>query len=90
MTAGEQELRQEIERTRAQLGETVEALAAKADVRQRTRAGAAQIVARAKGKARDAATDVSRRPVPAATVSAVVTAAALVLGHLITRRWRTR
>jgi Protein of unknown function (DUF3618) len=90
MTAGEQELRQEIERTRDQLGETVEALAAKADVRKRTRDRAAEVIAGAKGRARDAARDLSRRPVPAATVSAVATAAALFLGHLITRRWRTR
>jgi Protein of unknown function (DUF3618) len=90
MTAGERELRQEIERTREQLGETVEALAAKADVRKRTRDKAAQATARASGKVHDAASSVSRRPVPAATLAATATAAAIFLGYLIARRWSTR
>ncbi len=50
----EQELRQEIEQTREQLGETVEQLAAKADVKGRMRAKAAQLTGQAKGKAAQA------------------------------------
>jgi cobalamin biosynthesis Mg chelatase CobN len=56
----EQELRAEIEQTREQLGQTVEQLAAKADVKGRMRAKAAQLTGRAKGKtaqARAKATD---------------------------------
>ena len=44
----EAELRQEIERTREQLGETVEQLAAKTDVKGRARAKAAELAGRAK------------------------------------------
>ena len=60
----EAELRQEIERTREQLGETVEQLAAKTDVKGRARAKAAELAGRAKSttaQARtQAATQVSR------------------------------
>jgi hypothetical protein len=59
----EAELRQEIERTREQLGETVDQLAAKTDVQGRARAKAAELAGRAKstaGQARtQAATQVS-------------------------------
>lgn len=49
-----QELREEIERTREQLGETVQALAAKADVKARAQDKAAQVTGRMKTKARHA------------------------------------
>jgi hypothetical protein len=49
-------LRQEIERTREQLGETVDQLAAKADVQGRARAKAAELAGRAKGTAAQART----------------------------------
>jgi len=45
------EIQQEIERTRERLGETVDELAAKADVKARTQAKAAEMKARAQGKA---------------------------------------
>jgi ABC-type transporter Mla subunit MlaD len=45
-----QQLEQEIERTREQLGETVEQLAAKADVKSRARAKAAEVSERVKSK----------------------------------------
>ena len=45
------QLQQEIERTREQLGETVEQLAAKADVKARARDKAAELSGRAKSKA---------------------------------------
>jgi hypothetical protein len=48
------QLRQEIERTREQLGETVEQLAAKADVKGRARAKAAGLAGRVKGEAAQA------------------------------------
>jgi Protein of unknown function (DUF3618) len=44
-----QQLRQEIERTRQQLGDTVEELSAKADVKGRARAKAAELSGRVKG-----------------------------------------
>ena len=45
------EIQQEIERTRERLGETVDELAAKADVKARTRAKAAEMKARTQAKA---------------------------------------
>ena len=47
----QQELEKEIERTREQLGETVEALAAKVDVKARVQEQLSQLVARLKGMA---------------------------------------
>ena len=47
-------LRQEIEQTREQLGETVERLAAKADMKAQARAKAAALAGRIKGKAAQA------------------------------------
>jgi hypothetical protein len=52
----EAELRQEIERTREQLGETVDQLAAKADVQGRARAKAAKLAGRAKSTTAQART----------------------------------
>jgi Protein of unknown function (DUF3618) len=49
-----QQLRQEIERTREQLGETVEQLAAKADVKSRAQTRAAEVSRRLKAKASQA------------------------------------
>jgi len=49
-----QQLRQEIERTREQLGETVEQLAAKADVKSRAQTRAAELSRRVKAKASQA------------------------------------
>ncbi len=43
MTAPEMEIQQEIERTREHLGDTVDELAARADVRTRARAKAAEM-----------------------------------------------
>jgi Protein of unknown function (DUF3618) len=45
-----EELKQEIERTREQLGETVEALAAKADVKAQARAKASQVTGRLRSR----------------------------------------
>jgi cell division septum initiation protein DivIVA len=50
-----QALREEIQQTRKDLGDTVEALAAKADVRARTREKAADVKAQAKDKAAETA-----------------------------------
>jgi ABC-type transporter Mla subunit MlaD len=49
-----QQLKQEIERTREQLGETVEQLAAKADVKSRAQTRAAEVSRRVKTKASQA------------------------------------
>jgi hypothetical protein len=51
MTA--QELEQEIERTREHLGDTIDGLAVKADMKARARARAAEVKARAQDRAAD-------------------------------------
>ena len=50
----QQELEKEIEQTREQLGQTVEALAAKVDVKARAQEKLGQLTARLKGKATEA------------------------------------
>jgi ABC-type hemin transport system substrate-binding protein len=84
-------LAEEIERTREQLGETVEALAAKVDVKARAQEKANQLTERVEAKARRAAKTVQqmrRRPVPLAVSAGVVGAAVVVT--LLIMRWRRR
>jgi hypothetical protein len=79
-----QQLAEEIERTREQLGETVEQLAARADVKARAQDKASQLTRRLKGKAgqarQEAATAAARiskvtpEPVRRAAAKAAVTA----------------
>jgi Protein of unknown function (DUF3618) len=97
-------LRQEIERTREQLGETVEQLAAKTDVKGRTRAMAAELARRAKSQtaqARTAMREASPEPLRRAVAKAAGTAheqraplttAAVTFfaGYLLLRWWRKR
>jgi ElaB/YqjD/DUF883 family membrane-anchored ribosome-binding protein len=88
-------IRREIEETREQLGDTVEALSAKTDVKGQARRKVADVKAKARatfGKAQDvtpetaasaaagASETVRRNPVPAAAVSAF--AAGFVVGRL--------
>jgi hypothetical protein len=77
-------LRDEIARTRADLGETVEALAAKTDVKARAKAAVADVEVKARD-VRDLAVGVARRPLP---MVALATAAVLagVLVYLVRRR----
>jgi hypothetical protein len=56
-----QELQQKIEQTREQLGETVEQLAAKADVKARARGKAAELTSQVKGKAGQAQAQAAAR-----------------------------
>jgi hypothetical protein len=96
-----QELREEIEQTRQQLGETVEELAAKADVKARTRDKAAELTGRVKGKASHARTDATasagriRAQLAGANGNAgkkamAVAAGVLVFCYVAVRRWRPR
>ena len=90
-------LRAEIQQTRAELGETVQALAAKADVKARVKESAAQTAAQVKesaghavGRARTSLTDAGqsarRRPVPWLAAAGAATVA--VVAFLIIRRRR--
>ena len=74
----EQQLRQEIAETREQLGDTVEALAAKADVKARARAS---LDARA-GALRDQLAATTTRDRQQAAAAAAVT---LIAGYLVAR-----
>jgi hypothetical protein len=91
------EIQQEIDRTRERLGETVDELAAKADVKARTRAKAAEMKAKAQGKAiemKAKATEVSgqvrRSPVVQRRwpVAAAAAASIVLVGSLLA--WRRR
>ncbi len=100
-----QELQQQIERTREELGETVELLAAKADVKNRARAQAAEVYRRAlrsrpavAGKRAWEATPQQLRRTSAKAshgaaqrrVPLAAAAGLLVVGYLVVRRWRRR
>jgi ElaB/YqjD/DUF883 family membrane-anchored ribosome-binding protein len=88
-------LRAEIKQTRAELGETVQALAAKADVKARAKDQVEQTkqkvkaqAAEATGKVRDDTTDqVRRNPIPAAAVLAGIVA---LVGVILIVRGRRR
>ena len=74
------EIQQEIERTRARLGETVDELAAKADVKARARAKATEMKARAtevSGRVRQS--QAMQRRWPAAVAAGALVAGAAVL-----------
>jgi hypothetical protein len=97
----EQQLRQEIDQTRQQLGDTVEALAGKADVKARAQAWKAGLASQVKsqttrtraaaaeraGSVRGQLADTTPRDRRQATAAAIVT---LVAGYLMTRIWRKR
>ncbi|MEU7908233.1 DUF3618 domain-containing protein [Actinoplanes sp. NPDC049118] len=76
-------LREDIRQTRADLGETVQALAAKADVKARAKEQVEQTKQRARAQVHDASEKVRRNPVPFA--AALVAGAALVGIILIVR-----
>ena len=81
------EIQQEIEQTRERLGQTVEELAAKADLKARARAKAAEVKARAaEASGRVRQSQAVRRDWPLAMVAAGILAigAALVWRHRTT------
>ncbi len=89
-TGDTEALREEIRRTRVELGETVEALAAKADVKKRLKSSTEQAkermreqatmtVARVRGQARQGGERVRGNPLPLAALAAGALAAAVVL-----------
>jgi hypothetical protein len=88
MTA--QELEQEIERTREHLGETIDELAGKADVKARARARAAELKARAQDRAVDVSGRVRESQVLQRRWPVAVAAGILIAGTVIVRRRRKR
>jgi Protein of unknown function (DUF3618) len=83
-----QQLAAEIERTRERLGETVDALAAKADVKARAQQRADRLTGQLKSKANEAKRQIARRPIPVAVSVGAV--AALGLTFLLIRHVRRR
>ena len=85
----ESELRKDIERTRQQLGETAEALAAKADVKARARQKAGQVKEQATARASQVKEQAASgwRNNPAALAAA---AAAAVFACIAIAAWRRR
>ncbi|GAA3730088.1 hypothetical protein HDA32_006020 [Spinactinospora alkalitolerans] len=71
-------LRAEIDRTRAELGDTVEALAAKADVKSRAKEGAARAVDSVRTSASEPMTEGRRIAVSVAAGALLAAAAAVV------------
>jgi len=78
------ELQQEIEQTREHLGQTVNELAAKADVKSRARAKTAEV----KGKAADVSGQVRRSQVVQRRWPLAVAAAGVILASIAV--WRRR
>jgi Protein of unknown function (DUF3618) len=83
-TSDPQEVRQEIERTRQELGDTVEALAYKADVKSRVQERVANISQRAQATGAQGARTVRDRRAPLAAIGGAV----LLVGLAIL--WRRR
>jgi vacuolar-type H+-ATPase subunit I/STV1 len=84
--AGIDDIQADIEQTRKELGQTVEALQAKLDVKERTKEKAAETKERVVDKAdtlRHTATDNTKRTVPVVTI---VLLGALAVGIVIWRR----
>ncbi len=76
-------IREEIEQTREELGETVAAMAEKADVKQQAQAKAGELKEQAGAKARQARQLTQENPVPLALVGAFV--AGVLFGRLWSR-----
>jgi hypothetical protein len=91
MTA--QELEQEIERTREHLGDTIDELAGKADMKARARARAAEVKARARARAAHVSGRVRQSKAVQSQVlqrrwPVAVAAGVLIAGSVIIRRRR--
>jgi Protein of unknown function (DUF3618) len=88
----EQELQREIERTRKQLGDTVEQLAAKADVRAHAKAKAAELTGRLRSAVGQASGRAAAGGDAARQRGALIAAGASVLlgGYLLRLWWRNR
>jgi cell division protein FtsX len=90
MTSGQTEgqLREDIERTRQQLGETAEALAAKADVKARAKQQVDQLRRQVTARAGQAKEQAARGWM--SSPSALATAAAVVFAAIAIAAWRRR
>lgn len=83
-----QDLEQEIERTREHLGQTVDELAAKADMKARARVKAAEVKARARERAAELTGRVRQSQVVRRRWPLAAAAGVLVAGSVVIWRWR--
>jgi ElaB/YqjD/DUF883 family membrane-anchored ribosome-binding protein len=81
-----EQLRDEIAETREELGETVEALAAKADVKAQARAKVEETKAQAQQKVEETSEQVKENPFPVAALAGGIDAGVLLLVLLKRRR----
>jgi hypothetical protein len=86
----QEEIQQEIERTRQHLGETVEELAAKADVKARAQAKAADVKAKAPAAATELSGRVRQSPVVQRRWPLAVAAGIVLAGSVAIWRWRRK
>jgi hypothetical protein len=92
----EQELRQEIEQTRERLGDTVELLVAKTDIKGRAQAKVAGLAGRVKDKSALARSNAARASIarqgwiPLAAAAALLALGSGYSGYLAFRSWRGR
>ena len=88
MTA--EELQQEIDQTRQQLGETVDELAAKTDVKARAKAKAAEAKELTRAKAAEVSGRVRRSPLVQRRWPVALAAGFLVAGSAAVWKWRKK
>jgi hypothetical protein len=86
MTA--EELREEIEQTRQRLGETVDELAAKTDVKARAQAKVAEAKALTRAKAAEVSGRVRRSPLVQRRWPVALAAGVLIAGSVAIWRWK--
>jgi Protein of unknown function (DUF3618) len=86
--AGADEIQADIERTREELGDTVGALSAKLDVKQRTRQKAAETKERVVGSAQNLRQVATQDPNVKMSLIAVLAIGALAAGLLVWKRRR--
>jgi hypothetical protein len=86
MTA--EELQQEIDRTRQRLGETVDELAAKTDMKARARANAAEAKVLTRAKAIEVSGRMRRSPMVQRRWPVALAAGILITGSVAIWRWK--
>jgi hypothetical protein len=88
MTA--EELQQEIDQTRQRLGETVDELAAKTDVKARAKAKAAEAKELTRAKAAEVSGRVRRSPLVQRRWPVALAAGLVIAGSVVIWRWKKR
>jgi hypothetical protein len=83
-----EELQQEIERTRQRLGETVDELAAKTDMKARAGAKAAEAKALTRAKAAEVSGRARRSPLVQRRWPVALAAGVLIAGSVAILRWK--